>query len=169
MRGTDWALRAVMVETMKRMRIGERLISINSSGMHGRVQHACLAERNLVNKNGLGRARISGLTTDALCCFMLFGWTDVWKRKPVHRALVAHSGEVTLTPDEAWRLASQEHSCVVGTSRVGDWRAIIKRSVWRRQSERYRSGRNGGASKASCRVTGTWVRIPPSPPYLTDN
>ena len=32
--------------------------------------------------------------------------------------------------------------------------------------ERYRSGRNGGASKASCRVTGTWVRIPPSPPTL---
>src|ERR671929_106109 len=31
-------------------------------------------------------------------------------------------------------------------------------------TERYRSGRNGGASKASCRVTGTWVRIPPSPP-----
>ena len=33
-------------------------------------------------------------------------------------------------------------------------------------SERYRSGRNGGASKASCRVTGTGVRIPPSPPTL---
>ena len=32
--------------------------------------------------------------------------------------------------------------------------------------ERYRSGRNGGASKASCRETGTWVRIPPSPPFL---
>ena len=32
--------------------------------------------------------------------------------------------------------------------------------------ERYRSGRNGGASKASCRVTGTWVRIPPSPPRI---
>ena len=32
------------------------------------------------------------------------------------------------------------------------------------RAERYRSGRNGGASKASCRVTGTWVRIPPSPP-----
>ncbi len=31
-------------------------------------------------------------------------------------------------------------------------------------AERYRSGRNGGASKASCRETGTWVRIPPSPP-----
>ena len=31
-------------------------------------------------------------------------------------------------------------------------------------TERYRSGRNGGASKASCRVTGTGVRIPPSPP-----
>ena len=31
-------------------------------------------------------------------------------------------------------------------------------------TERYRSGRNGGASKASCRVSGTWVRIPPSPP-----
>src|SRR5581483_11577990 len=31
-------------------------------------------------------------------------------------------------------------------------------------TEMYRSGRNGGASKASCRVTGTWVRIPPSPP-----
>src|SRR4051812_14894507 len=30
--------------------------------------------------------------------------------------------------------------------------------------ERYRSGRNGGASKASCRVSGTGVRIPPSPP-----
>ena len=34
--------------------------------------------------------------------------------------------------------------------------------------ERYRSGRNGGASKASCRVTGTWVRIPPSPPLLNN-
>jgi hypothetical protein len=33
-------------------------------------------------------------------------------------------------------------------------------------AERYRSGRNGGASKASCRVTGTWVRIPPSPPTI---
>jgi hypothetical protein len=33
--------------------------------------------------------------------------------------------------------------------------------------ERYRSGRNGGASKASCRVTGTGVRIPPSPPFST--
>ena len=33
---------------------------------------------------------------------------------------------------------------------------------------RYRSGRNGGASKASCRVTGTWVRIPPSPPLLNN-
>ena len=33
-----------------------------------------------------------------------------------------------------------------------------------------RSGRNGGASKASCRVTGTGVRIPPSPPFLiTEN
>ncbi len=32
------------------------------------------------------------------------------------------------------------------------------------ESERYRSGRNGGASKASCPVRGTWVRIPPSPP-----
>src|SRR4029450_1670750 len=31
-------------------------------------------------------------------------------------------------------------------------------------TERYRSGRNGGASKASCRVTGPWVRIPPPPP-----
>src|SRR5262245_47291613 len=31
-------------------------------------------------------------------------------------------------------------------------------------AERYRSGRNGGASKASCPVRGTWVRIPPSPP-----
>jgi hypothetical protein len=37
------------------------------------------------------------------------------------------------------------------------------RTTW----ERYRSGRNGGASKASCRVTGTWVRIPPSPPFNT--
>ena len=32
------------------------------------------------------------------------------------------------------------------------------------RAERYRSGRNGIASKAICRVTGTWVRIPPSPP-----
>jgi hypothetical protein len=31
-------------------------------------------------------------------------------------------------------------------------------------AERYRSGRNGGASKASYPVRGTWVRIPPSPP-----
>ena len=34
-------------------------------------------------------------------------------------------------------------------------------------AERYRSGRNGRASKACCRVTGTWVRIPPSPPTIT--
>src|SRR5207253_3099466 len=30
-------------------------------------------------------------------------------------------------------------------------------------TERYRSGRNGGASKASCPVRGTLARIPPSP------
>src|SRR5690349_8281141 len=36
----------------------------------------------------------------------------------------------------------------------------------RDKTERYRSGRNGGASKASCRVTGTGVRIPPSPPHF---
>ena len=36
-------------------------------------------------------------------------------------------------------------------------------------AERYRSGRNGGASKASCRATGTWVRIPPSPPLVLCN
>src|SRR2546427_10772196 len=31
--------------------------------------------------------------------------------------------------------------------------------------ERYRSGHNGGASKASCLPkAGPWVRIPPSPP-----
>src|SRR2546421_1105551 len=35
-------------------------------------------------------------------------------------------------------------------------------------TERYRSGRNGGASKASCRVSGTWVRIPPSPPTINN-
>ena len=32
---------------------------------------------------------------------------------------------------------------------------------WKR--ERYRSGRNELDSKSSCRVTGTWVRIPASP------
>ena len=33
--------------------------------------------------------------------------------------------------------------------------------------ERYRSGHNGGASKASCLPkAGTWVRIPPSPPAI---
>jgi hypothetical protein len=37
-------------------------------------------------------------------------------------------------------------------------------NVW--AAERYRSGRNGGASKASCRVSGTGVRIPPSPPIF---
>ena len=47
--------------------------------------------------------------------------------------------------------------------------ALVRRRAARRRpspafAERYRSGRNGGASKASCRVTGTWVRIPPSPP-----
>src|SRR6266571_7388401 len=35
----------------------------------------------------------------------------------------------------------------------------------RKSPERYRSGHNGGASKASCLPkAGTWVRIPPSPP-----
>jgi hypothetical protein len=33
-------------------------------------------------------------------------------------------------------------------------------------TERYRSGRTGIASKAICRESGTWVRIPPSPPTL---
>ena len=41
--------------------------------------------------------------------------------------------------------------------------SVLTRS---RHTERYRSGRNGRASKACCRVTGTWVRIPPSPPTL---
>ena len=40
---------------------------------------------------------------------------------------------------------------------AGSWELETK-------TERYRSGRNGGASKASCRVSGTGVRIPPSPP-----
>ena len=31
---------------------------------------------------------------------------------------------------------------------------------------RYRSGHNGGASKASCPERGPWVRIPPSPPII---
>ena len=31
--------------------------------------------------------------------------------------------------------------------------------------ETYRSGHNGAHSKCVCRVTGTWVRIPPSPPF----
>ena len=31
------------------------------------------------------------------------------------------------------------------------------------KKEMYRSGRNELDSKSSCRVTGTWVRIPPSP------
>jgi hypothetical protein len=35
------------------------------------------------------------------------------------------------------------------------------------RTERYRSGRNGGASKASCPLRGTWVRIPPSPPLIS--
>ena len=30
--------------------------------------------------------------------------------------------------------------------------------------EVYRSGHNGPHSKCGCRVTGTWVRIPPLPP-----
>jgi len=33
-------------------------------------------------------------------------------------------------------------------------------------AERYRGGRSGGASKASCPVTGTWVRIHPPPPFF---
>src|SRR5204863_3744069 len=50
--------------------------------------------------------------------------------------------------------------------RSADARAIMEGPAGTRRSERYRSGRNGGASKASCRVTGTWVRIPPSPPVF---
>ena len=50
--------------------------------------------------------------------------------------------------------------------RYADARAIMEGPAGTRRSERYRSGRNGGASKASCRVTGTWVRIPPSPPVF---
>ena len=30
--------------------------------------------------------------------------------------------------------------------------------------EMYRSGRTGTHSKCVCRETGTWVRVPPSPP-----
>ena len=33
--------------------------------------------------------------------------------------------------------------------------------------EKYRSGHNELHSKCSCRVTGTWVRIPSSPPTLS--
>ena len=35
-------------------------------------------------------------------------------------------------------------------------------------TEAYRSGHNGPHSKCGCRVTDTWVRIPPLPPYRTD-
>ena len=45
-------------------------------------------------------------------------------------------------------------------------RGVRLRDPFSTSAERYRSGRNGRASKACCRVTGTWVRIPPSPPYL---
>ena len=48
---------------------------------------------------------------------------------------------------------------------VGQGRATTE-SLPAKYAERYRSGRNGGASKASCRETGTWVRIPPSPPFV---
>ena len=69
------------------------------------------------------------------------------------------------------RPRAAEHAgsaAVDGDSPVYNRRLRLRRRLVRGgahpSAERYRSGRNGGASKASCRVTGTWVRIPPSPP-----
>jgi hypothetical protein len=67
-----------------------------------------------------------------------------------------------------WILAEHRHGGGGGRTRIESIRltGYNKRSVPTRSptTERYRSGRNGGASKASCPVRGTWVRIPPSPP-----
>ena len=62
----------------------------------------------------------------------------------------------------AWRVL---RACLVGG--ILPARLQWKTTCWR-PAERYRSGRNGVASKASCRVSGTWVRIPPSPPTLNN-
>ena len=35
-----------------------------------------------------------------------------------------------------------------------------------RDEELYRSGHNGAHSKCVCRYRGTWVRIPPAPPFV---
>ena len=51
-----------------------------------------------------------------------------------------------------------------GATRLVAVRAIVEGRPSGPPAERYRSGRNGRASKACCRETGTWVRIPPSPP-----
>jgi hypothetical protein len=51
-----------------------------------------------------------------------------------------------------------------GKGRLARISARIEDPQTAHRAERYRSGRNGGASKASCRVSGTGVRIPPSPP-----
>jgi hypothetical protein len=53
-----------------------------------------------------------------------------------------------------------------GRERAARWGRLKGPHRAKAITERYRSGRNGGASKASCRVTGTWVRIPPSPPTI---
>ena len=52
--------------------------------------------------------------------------------------------------------------------RAARWRTKRGSTERSRIMERYRSGRNGGASKASCRESGTWVRIPPSPPTFAE-
>ena len=78
--------------------------------------------------------------------------------------LVMRAGEDAI---RVWILAEHRHGDRGGRTPIESiWlTGYNKRSVPTRSptTERYRSGRNGGASKASCPVRGTWVRIPPSP------
>src|SRR5581483_9433937 len=66
----------------------------------------------------------------------------------------------------AWSIASTVPRAATSAARDAITVYLRVRFTRKTSTERYRSGRNGGASKASCRVTGTWVRIPPSPPSI---
>src|ERR1051326_3667156 len=96
-------------------------------------------------------------------------------RSPRLCAAASYRGTITgSTASPACARTSAARSCRSSSRRGaceprGQW--AVERTVYLKvhftrfpPTERYRSGRNGGASKASCRATGTWVRIPPSPP-----
>jgi regulator of protease activity HflC (stomatin/prohibitin superfamily) len=105
-------------------------------------------------------ASVSDMAGMIAAAMKVFGST-LWLRQRVTRCrLLRHAPDIIACS----RASEARAPCITCTGRGRHAVASAKADGLSTRPERYRSGRNGGASKASCPVRGTWVRIPPSPP-----